>query len=99
MAVMSEYCKAYTVDQLRQFPSWSESVPPSTVRVEKGSGGEDAGRPATGELSYYFLHDDYTVTAGIFRDQRIAFDRVTDEWKNFCANVLEFHPPSVPGRA
>src|SRR4051812_42344411 len=102
MAVMSDYCKAYAVDQLRQFPSWSESVPPLAVRVEKGSDdadGKNAGSSAKDGLSYYFLHDDYIVTAGIFRDQKITFDRVTDEWKIFCTNVLDFHPPSVPGKA
>ena len=86
MAVMSNYCKAYAVEQLRHFPSWSEAVPPLVVNTDPG--------PEARGVSYYYLHDDYTVTAGVFRDQKITFDRVTEEWKNFCASVLDFHPPA-----
>jgi hypothetical protein len=31
------------------------------------------------------------VTDGIFIDQHIIFDNVTDEWKEFCKNVLAFN--------
>jgi hypothetical protein len=44
-------------------------------------------------VGYYFLQEDYTVTAGIFLDEAIAFDAVTDEWKQFCTSVLEFEVP------
>ena len=85
MAVMSKYCKAYSVEQLRQYPSWSEAIAPLVVTADQESKG----------VSYYYLHDDYTATAGIFRDQKVAFDRVTEEWKGFCANVLDFNPPGA----
>ena len=93
MAVMSTYCKAYSAEQLRQFPSWSEDIPPLLVSATQETDDEadaDEQWRAPCDAGYYFLHDNFNVTASIFRDQKIAFDRVTEEWKSFCANHLKF---------
>jgi hypothetical protein len=73
MPKMSDYCKAIYAEQLRQFPKWSESAPPLMVN----------------DTPYFYVHSDLVVTAGIFRDEKIVFDKVTDEWKEFCANVVK----------
>jgi len=84
------YCKAYPAADLRAYPHWNELATPLEVEVEEGSG-DDAARRTT---SYYYLQDNYTVTAGIFLDENVAFDQVTDEWKTFCKDVLGFKVPS-----
>lgn len=42
--------------------------------------------------SYVLLHDTFVVTRGLWVDQDIVFDAVTDEWKNFCTQTLAFDP-------
>lgn len=86
MAQTSDYCKAYPAADLRRFPGWDERVPPLTSTAAEGA---DDG-------AYFFLHDDLAVTAGIYRDERVAFDRVDDAWKAFCRDVLEFEAPVRP---
>jgi hypothetical protein len=84
MPEMAKYSKAYVAEQFRQYPEWSERTEPAQV---------SAGDDATAEsVEYFFLHDNYVVTSGIFRDQNVAFDAVTDEWRNFCHEVLRFDP-------
>jgi uncharacterized protein len=40
-----------------------------------------------------FLHQDFTVTKSIWAGEDVVFDKVTDEWKNFCSNELRFAVP------
>jgi hypothetical protein len=40
-----------------------------------------------------FIHQDFTVTETMWRDQRIVFDDVDEDWKEFCANTLRFKVP------
>lgn len=40
-----------------------------------------------------FLHQDYTVTKSIWTGEDVVFDRVTDDWKEFCKNELRFAVP------
>lgn len=94
MAEMSNYCKAYRVEQLREFSGWKEKVPPMTVKKEAEPNGNGSAPAATEESGYFFVHDNFIVTAGVFRDQDVAFDEITDEWKVFCTNLLKFEPPS-----
>jgi hypothetical protein len=91
MPEMAKYSKAYIAEQFRRYPAWSEQTPPATVATD----GEDDGAGET--VEYYFLHDNYVVTSGIFRDERIAFDAVTDEWKQFCHESLNFDPNGADG--
>jgi len=98
MAKMSRYCKAYPVEALRAFSDWNEQVPPLHLKVEpeeNAQGGDITSSPEAEpvELDYYYIHDDYRVTAGIFNDENVAFDEVTDKWKEFCKNELNFEIP------
>jgi hypothetical protein len=86
MAEKSKYAKAYTADQFRAYPKWSEKIAPASVTVETDE-------TSTFEtVEYFFLHDSYVVTCGVFRDEEVAFDSVTDEWKEFCHAELNFDP-------
>jgi hypothetical protein len=42
------------------------------------------------DADYLYVQRTFTVTDGIFIDENIIFDDVTDAWKDFCQNVLEF---------
>ena len=40
-----------------------------------------------------FLHHDYKVTKSMWTDEDVIFDKVTDQWKNFCTTELQFSIP------
>ncbi len=81
MAVMSGYCKAYQLYQLREFDGWEAGR-----RGDTEAAGPDA--------SVLYLHDHFVVTDGIFADENIVFDRVTPAWREFCRTRLAFQVPS-----
>ena len=76
MARMGTYCKAYPVQRLRGYPAWREVDVPRTLTDD----------------DHLYLHDDYIVTDGVFVDENVVFDQVTDEWKTYCTNTLRFAP-------
>jgi hypothetical protein len=88
MTHMSGYCRAYLADELRRFPEWHERVPPLVAQPEGAQPGDD-------ESAYFFLHEDFVVTAGVYRDESVAFDQVTDAWRAFCRSVLGFEAPGA----
>lgn len=89
MAIMGRYCKAYLVEQFRQYPNWSE-------RSEEGEKGTKEGEESPGKTAdakYLFLHESLVVTDGVFIDENIVFDSITPEWEEFCRNQLIFKVP------
>jgi hypothetical protein len=90
---MGQYCKAYLAQQFRQYPGWTENA--ANVRKEKKEvGGKEieVDRQLDDE-SILYLQENYVVTDGIFKDENIIFDNVTDEWKTYCHETLEFEIP------
>jgi uncharacterized protein len=83
-----EYCKAYHLGNLRKFAQWSERREDSPKKDE-GSGAD----PPFTDDTIVFIHHDFTVTETMWRDQKIVFDRVDEDWKEFCANILRFKVP------
>jgi hypothetical protein len=97
MAEMGNYCKACEAKRLRAYPGWSEKVEylrPETREV----GGEEVEVPRTGlaDDDILFIQDDYRVTDGIFRDEHVVFDAVTEEWKRWVQEDLEPEPFEIP---
>lgn len=93
MAEMGRYCKAYAVEQLRQFSQWREQT--ENIRLQPSDENENA--PEKRSLtpdSFLYLQENYVVTDGIFKDENIIFDDVTPAWKEFCYTVLEFEIPA-----
>ncbi len=94
MAKLGRYSKSYPVELFERFPSWKPLVPPLKSKPHPDtqlSARSDFGDTSSGSGShYYVLQEDYTVTAGLFLDEDIAFNEVTDEWKEFCRDVLGF---------
>ena len=93
MAEMGKYCKAYLAKQFREYPGWSEKA--ENVRKEKKEvdGKETEVERELNDDSILYLQENYVVTDGIFKDENIIFDDVTDEWKEFCHGTLSFEIP------
>jgi len=81
MPTMGSFCKAYALTQLREFKDWVEKPADPKLPVEDASD------------RYVYLQENLTVTEGIFLDEHIIFDQVTDEWKEFCESKLRFEVP------
>jgi hypothetical protein len=75
---MEKYCKAYHVERFEEFPGWGKR------NVSDGD---------KEPVKYLYLHQDYTVTDGIFTGENVVFDDVTPEWVEFCKSVLKFEVP------
>jgi hypothetical protein len=82
-----EYCKAYYIGDLRKYSHWSEQ----TVHRTAAEGGRDE---SAIQESVVFVHQDYTVTASMWRNENIIFNDVTPSWVEFCANNLNFSVPN-----
>jgi hypothetical protein len=83
------YCRAYYLRDLRRFPGWSES------RIhwrEPVSSEREGGAPLADDAIVY-LHQDFTVTKSMWREESIVFKDVTPEWRGFCSTQLEFAIP------
>ena len=92
MAKMGLYCKAYPIERFQEFSKWNEHAKPIPPVNQSDAGSASAEETALRER-ILFLQENFVVTASIFIDEQIVFDEVTDEWKDFCLNVLEFKVP------
>jgi hypothetical protein len=88
MTILGNYCRAYPLSRLRQFPGWTEK-PENARRMRTEVEGEivEVARELTNDC-YLYLHSNFTVTDGIFIDENIIFSDVTPEWIEFCREVL-----------
>jgi hypothetical protein len=76
-----KYCKAYHLQDLRQFRHWVEK------REEQD--------PPLSDDDIVYLWDDFTVVRSpIIPEKGILFAQVTPEWQEFCQNTLCFEIPS-----
>jgi len=85
--IMPTYQHAYRLGDIRRFTGWKEST---------ALPAEDATDEARGPLeddTVVFLHEDLRVTASCFADSKVLFDEVTDAWRLFCRETLQFVVP------
>jgi len=98
MAKMGRYCKAYPVERFREFPGWPEN-PNTSPRIqpeEKASACSVRSDSKTEEVNYLFLQENFVVTNGIFIDENIVFNDISNQWESFCREILKFEiPPDV----
>jgi hypothetical protein len=88
MTILGKYCRAYPLQQLRQFPGWTEkSENARTIRRDVNGETVEEARKLTDE-DYVYLQRNFTVTDGIFIDENIIFSDVTPEWVEYCRTVL-----------
>ena len=94
MTRLGKYCKSFPLQRFREYPGWNEN-PGNARRIRQVIDGEKV--EVTRELSdadYLYLQENFTVTDGIFLDENVIFDTVTDEWVEFCVSVLGVKFPS-----
>jgi len=93
MAKMGKYCKAYPIVRFREFSGWTEEA--GNLRKEKGEVDgqqEEVARVLTDE-DFLYLQESFAVTDGIFIDENIIFNEVSQEWIDFCKTSLKFELP------
>jgi|SRR5215212_3288385 len=78
-----KYCSAFHLKDLRRYPSWTENEITGAGSNGKQLNGDDV----------VFLHGDYSVTRSIWSNEDVVFDKVTEDWKNFCKSELRFAVP------
>lgn len=95
MAEMGKYCKAYYVERFRAYSGWKENTANLRKETQEVDGKEvEVERTSLNDKDILYLHDNYVVTDGIFKDEHIVFDAVDDAWKSFCEKDLEFQIPT-----
>ncbi len=93
MAEMGKYCKAYQVLRLREFSGWKEDATRRATDSPRGNTvSDDSVRPLE-DNDVVYLHEDLIVTDGVYRDESVIFDQVTEAWREFCEKTLEFRIP------
>jgi hypothetical protein len=93
MPKTGKYCKAYPVENFREFNSWTENLENLRKERKEIDGKEAEVRRTLRERDHFYLHENFTVTDGVFIDENIIFDNVTDEWIAFCKETLKFKVP------
>lgn len=94
MAEMGNYCKAYLAKQFREYDGWKEDTSDLRTETREVDGKEEeVQREEIGDDDILYLQENYVVTDGIFKDENIVFDDVTDAWKSFCHDTLDFEIP------
>jgi hypothetical protein len=85
------YCRAYYLTDLQRFRGWeqlaSNRASPETAEENGGAGDQSPEQPIV------FLHDDFTVTRSIWRNEEVLVADVTPEWREFCEGALGFGIP------
>ena len=90
MAIMGSYCKAYPLSKLRAFTDWQEMADNARVEEQQIDDMEvESPRPLTDD-DILFLQENYVVTDGIFIDENIIFNAVSEAWIDYCRHELAF---------
>ena len=63
------------------------------MRKDTDDDGKEIVRTTLEDDDVLYLHDSYVVTDDIYKDENVIFDKVTDEWKAFCTESLQFEIP------
>jgi hypothetical protein len=91
MGKMGQYCKAYQLDAMRQFARWHENAQAFRKREDAAAESADGDPPDNDHIVY--LQENHVVTDGIFIDENVIFDEVTEAWIEFCQKTLNFELP------
>jgi len=96
MREVGQYCKAYSVSFLSKYTHWNENFIGNTVKRQKIVNGEVIEEEhILTDNDVVYLQENYTVTDGIFLNENIIFDRINEEWQEYCKSVLNFKVPSM----
>jgi hypothetical protein len=89
-----QYCRAYSLKDLRAFSDWSEndSKPQDKSEIAGNTAGE---RQGFSDTDVVFLHQDLSVTASMWYGENIIFNQVTPAWTKFTSSRLNFSVPQI----
>src|SRR5262249_37639662 len=88
MTTLGKHSKAHPLKRFREFAGWTENLK-NARKVKTEVNGEIVALPRElDESDYLYLHENFNVTDGIFLDENIIFSDVSQEWIDFCVNVL-----------
>lgn len=88
---LANYARAYLLGELRKFSGWREEK----INWKDAVPAEENGHShELSENDVVFLHQDLTVTQLIWPGENVIFDQVTPEWREFCAQELQFKVPT-----
>ena len=90
---MSNYCKAYYLEDLRKFEEWKENPEVKVTEKKTVDGKETEVTKELEDKSIVYVHDSYVVTVGTYVNENVLFENVTPEWKSFCEKDLKFEIP------
>lgn len=92
--VQRKYCKPYQLRDVRKYSGWSESRINWNTQESDDNCAASSGinESFTGD-KVVFIHQDFTVTESIWRDENVIFNDVDAAWQEFCSNVLNFKVP------
>lgn len=94
MPEMGRYCKAYLAERFREFSGWEENLQNlRKVKETKDREEVEVQRTEINDKDVLYLQENYVVTDDIFKNENIIFDKVDDDWKKFCTDVLQFEIP------
>jgi ankyrin repeat protein len=78
--VWRPYCKAYLLGAVRRYPAWEQVAVPGTA-------------DQLADDTVVFVHDDLTVTRGMWPGEDELIREVTADWTRFCHDELGFRVP------
>jgi hypothetical protein len=87
------YCKAFHLQQLRSFAGWQEKKLEAARPADQAAGAGQVQPVELTDNAIVYVHEDFAVTADIWRNEKVIFDQVTPEWKEFCFSTLGFKVP------
>jgi hypothetical protein len=89
-SVTGKYCKAYPIARFEAFDQWKEKA-----RLPEHSADETPEeQKLPSQKGFLYLHDNYTVTDGVYIGKDVIFDDTSDAWIEFCKNSLRFEVPA-----
>lgn len=88
-----KYCKAYHLQDLRQYPAWSENRINWKKQADINAANNGQGDDLFTDDKVVFIHQDLTVTESVWHSENVVFDQVDSAWAEFCANSLNFKVP------
>lgn len=87
-----KYCKAYHLQDLREYPAWSEGRINWKKKKDDNNGDGDGDEPFPGD-KVVFIHQDLTVTESVWHNENVIFNQVDSAWSDFCSDALRFKVP------
>jgi len=93
MANLGRYCKAYYLKEIRNFPGLGKPDPMTAQEGQAQAAGSAPGSVDLPDDAIVYLHDDFSVTSGIARDEEVIFRSDAPAWESYCQEALKFEVP------